>query len=41
MSWDICDTVVADGGFMCSPSGSQQAKHPGARGEVTATLLWP
>jgi len=34
MSWDICDTVAAGGGFMCSPSGSRRGKHPGTHGEV-------
>lgn len=38
MSWDICDTVVADGRFMGSPSGSQQEKRsaPCIRRRVTA-----
>lgn len=34
MSWDVCDTVAAEGGFMGSPSSSQQGKHPGAHGEM-------
>lgn len=34
MSWDICETVAADGRFIRSPSGSQQGKRPGAYEEV-------
>lgn len=28
MSWDMCDTVVADGGFMCSPMAPSKESIP-------------